>query len=237
MFTYTHFILASRLATYIKPTSMEDYFLGAMVPDIRYLSKIPREQTHLPLDVLIQQFAAYPEQHSFLAGYFVHCLIDDLESNLNRKLLRRFPLIIFKPFLRTRYAAVLLELYFIESTIEIGQVCGERNPVLADLGIPQQDVAQFALYTNQLIRAPSFERQIEMVTEFGIRIPARVIQYLHTYQTLKRHTTLLSLLFSSLRMRHHEAKVEAKIVSTDSFKRLLATLEGLNTAEKIDPAL
>ena len=74
---YSHYFLAAKLAPILKPGDPAAYHWGAIVPDIRYLAKIRRADTHLEQDRIREMAARYPHLSSFLLGYQVHCLIDE----------------------------------------------------------------------------------------------------------------------------------------------------------------
>ncbi len=56
---------------------------------MRYLAGLPRQQTHLPRAAIRAWLPAYPALHSFILGYQVHCLLDEID--LARVVGRAFP--------------------------------------------------------------------------------------------------------------------------------------------------
>ena len=57
---YSHYLLASKAAPLIQPDHPAEYYLGSIIPDIRYLAGIRREQTHLSRARIQEYRSAYP---------------------------------------------------------------------------------------------------------------------------------------------------------------------------------
>ena len=86
---FTHCYLAEKVIKKIKKKSLlldfnniDDYYFGAIAPDIRYMNNSNRDITHIPFgqrNVLNnQKFAKYSS--SFIAGYQTHLIVDDIWS-------------------------------------------------------------------------------------------------------------------------------------------------------------
>ncbi|MEM7030330.1 MAG: hypothetical protein AAF629_12240 [Chloroflexota bacterium] len=203
MFSYTHLVVANRLLSRFSVENEAEYYLGALIPDIRYLSDVPRDQTHFRAKDLLPYFERYPELQSFMTGYFVHCLIDDLEYGLNIGLLKRFPLAPFRRFLRTRYASIILELYCVESIDVSCRLAETSNDFLRQLAIPDHDVVLFAQQLNDFLKCPDFDRQLALAQSVGVQIPTRFDRYARFYKAIKRRPIWLALLFKGLRMQSY----------------------------------
>jgi len=71
------------------PGDISQYYLGAALPDIRYISGQPRDQTH-PAAQDFLKLHHPPELYAFCFGYLVHLVIDELEAGLQfNELVRR----------------------------------------------------------------------------------------------------------------------------------------------------
>ena len=79
MIQYTHILIASFLESLIKPENLGDYYWGATAPDVCYLASLRRDQTHLSSKVILDDIIRYPHLKSFLQGYLVHCLTDEVK--------------------------------------------------------------------------------------------------------------------------------------------------------------
>jgi hypothetical protein len=76
---YSHYTLATRLEPSLQPENRKTYYWGAVAPDIRYLANMRREQTHLGLERINELKSYYPHLRSFLSGYQVHILTDQID--------------------------------------------------------------------------------------------------------------------------------------------------------------
>ncbi|MEK6970338.1 MAG: zinc dependent phospholipase C family protein [archaeon] len=63
--------------------NIDDYFFGAIAPDIRYVANSPRGQTHKPYDeeTLINALKASTTSAPFVAGYDIHLVTDMTWAN------------------------------------------------------------------------------------------------------------------------------------------------------------
>ncbi len=66
--------------------NVDDYFFGAIAPDIRYINNSSREITHKPKgkDSIFEALKASSVSMPFMAGYETHLIVDDTWSNDNK---------------------------------------------------------------------------------------------------------------------------------------------------------
>lgn len=76
---YSHLVIAAKLEALVNPKDVQEYYWGAIAPDIRYLAAMQRQQTHIPSQRIVDFISQYPHLKSFLQGYLVHCIIDEIE--------------------------------------------------------------------------------------------------------------------------------------------------------------
>lgn len=81
MLLYTHLALARVAQTRIQPAYLNEFAWGTVIPDIYGLAEIPRNQAHFTREGLERLMARFPEQRSFVQGYRVHLLLDELDQN------------------------------------------------------------------------------------------------------------------------------------------------------------
>ena len=110
---YSHLVIAAKLEALIKPDTVQDYYWSAVAPDIRYVADLPRQQTHIPSERMVEFFSQYPDLQSFLQGYLVHCLSDEIE--LRQVFLQHFPFSVLKNNLSHQQIAAILELFFLSA--------------------------------------------------------------------------------------------------------------------------
>ena len=105
---YSHIVIANELIQFIKPENEDDYYWGAVAPDVRYLvQNMPRKHTHFSAEKILNLMIKYPEQKDFLQGYLVHCLTDKIE--IRRILQKRFP---FSLLQRKESLKIILPLFW-----------------------------------------------------------------------------------------------------------------------------
>ena len=62
---YSHIVVASKVETLVHPENTQDYYWGAVAPDIRYLAAMQRWQTHIPSERIVSLISQYPDLKSF----------------------------------------------------------------------------------------------------------------------------------------------------------------------------
>lgn len=152
---YSHLALAAQLEADIQPADRQEYYWGAVAPDVRYTAGTRRAQTHLPPEDVLRFFEKYPGLESFLQGYLVHTVTDLLKFRalLEQRILL-WPLLMI---VSGRFTTVLLETYYIEKMALRVEFSGAPNPILRDLRIADEHAYAFAEALRPLAAAPSFE--------------------------------------------------------------------------------
>ncbi len=107
---YSHIVLASNLEEQLRPENSKEYYLGTVVPDIRYLYGWRRQHTHLPMERIAEFAAQYPHLESFLLGYQVHCIIDEFDS---ADQVLRFPANLMMKRLPRQFLPMLVESFYL----------------------------------------------------------------------------------------------------------------------------
>lgn len=89
-FLLTHCYIAKEVLKKLKKRSLvsnhnniDDYYFGAIAPDIRYVNNSPREFTHNPKgnDSVLEYLKNSDYSKAFLAGYETHLITDKVWSN------------------------------------------------------------------------------------------------------------------------------------------------------------
>ena len=197
MNTYAHIVLAHKLVSHMQPENIKDYYLGAIIPDVRYIASIKRKQTHIPLEQIVAFHTQYPELDSFIKGYMVHCMIDMLD--LPQYAWQKFPLSVFKKRLPNAFAPVLIEFYYLENANISVELTTTSNKMLHDLNINPNDVSTMATQLNTFLAAPSFASGLTVIRNFGL-FGSGVERYLKAAHFLNRHPYIKQALFATLRM-------------------------------------
>lgn len=150
---YSHLVIAAQLETDIQPTNREEYYWGAVAPDVRYTAGTWRAQTHLPPEEVTGFFEKYPGLESFIQGYLVHTMTDLLKFRalLEQRILL-WPLLMI---VSGRFTTVLLETYYIEKMPLRVEFSGAPNAILRDLRIADKHIEAFAGALRPFAAAPS----------------------------------------------------------------------------------
>jgi hypothetical protein len=204
---YTHVVIASELASLVRPASLPDYYWGAVAPDARYLAALRRERTHLSARRILGYVDSYPHLESFLRGYLVHCLADRIE--LGPLFYRHLPFRFLKRRLSQRHLAVLLELYCLERRRVQCSLSGTHNEVLDELGLSEPVSARYAQFVGQYVTPSSASRLADLAHLLGLENDARVEAYLDAAESLQRNRLLKRVLFRGIRA----GRIDEQIVS------------------------
>ncbi len=220
MYTYTHLVIASQVETALKPEDRRAYYLGAIVPDFRYLAGMPRDRTHLPLPQIAAWFQRYPHLHSFTQGYLVHCALDELE--VRPIVFRKPPLGPVSGLMRLKLAHTLLETYYIENTALKISLPESGNEALEELGIAEPLVQKFTGWLNQFLREPSFENELEFLKDALLTIGnPRFRWLLGPLLAFQRSRTLKNLLLYSFDPPYFEDAANRYLLSDEGIGKYI----------------
>lgn len=213
---YSHLVLANEIKPYIRPENDEEYYWGAIIPDIRNLVGMRRSQTHLSSEQILSYLSRYPELHSFLQGYLVHCLTDELD--LVSIFATKFPFFLVKKKLTAQHYPMILELFYLEQkSIATHTISGRHNPMLDALRItPEQSLMYYQLVSEYLAN-PSFEAAILLIQNLGNISSQRIDRYLVSARHFQANRVLKGLLFLGIRAgKIHTQLVEAVLSASQS---------------------
>jgi len=190
---YSHLAIAAQLEANIRPANREEYYWGALAPDVRYSAGTRRAQTHLRPEEVAGFFEKYAELESFIQGYLVHTITDLLSFRaLLRQRILLWPILLI---VSGRFSTVLLETYYIEKMPLRIEFSGTPNPILRDLRIADEHVYTFAGALRPFAAAPFFETALGFLRALR-RNSARVEKYAQAARFIERHRSLKSLLFA-----------------------------------------
>jgi hypothetical protein len=208
MNTYSHLVLANEIKPSIQPDNDEEYYWGAITPDIRNLVGMRRSQTHLSSEQILTYMAKYPHLEPFLQGYLVHCLTDELDlvSIFNRK----FPFCLLKKRLTAQHYPVILELFYLEQKNVKGYtISGRHNSMMEALGINVEQSHVYYRLVNEYLEKPSFEAAFELIKNLGNPNSQRIDRYLASARHFQANRVLKGLMFLGIRVgKIHNRLVE-----------------------------
>lgn len=190
---YSHLAIAAQLEPDIRPTRREEYYWGAVAPDVRYTARTRRWHTHLQPEEVVGFFEQYPSLESFTQGYLVHLMTDLIKFRalLEQRILL-WPLLMI---VSGRFSTILLETYYIEKMPLRVEFSGTPNPILRDLRIADDHIDAFANALRPFATAPSTQTALGFLR--ALRPGSRRVEvYARAARFIERHRYLKSLLFA-----------------------------------------
>lgn len=211
---FSHYVLARQLLGFVQPEQPDAFLWGALAPDVRYLAGLRREQTHLDQAALAELTARHPACVSFIQGYRVHCLLDeiDIASMLNRPFPAGALLRMLRKPLSMQQAAVMVELHFIRREPG-GALTGSHNPILGGLGIQAEQSTAFAQALADYVARPAPETALLAFRHVGMISDERLARYDHAYRTIRKRPALQVLLAWAVRSARIEQRALAHVHS------------------------
>jgi hypothetical protein len=217
---YSHFIMATRVITLVRPQDESEFYWGSIVPDIRYLAGMRRAQTHIDR-LRIQEFITrYPHLKSFLQGYRLHCLMDEI--NLQEEVGKVFPLNVinwlFNGKITQQQITMLVELYFTQTVKTNLSINGGQNEVLAELGIQSSQTDLFLSAMQAYIHSPCLDTSYSTFQRLGIVNNSSIDRYMGAARNIQKSTLLRSLLLLGVKNAKLPRHAVAQVVKESLFQ-------------------
>ena len=190
---YSHVIIASKLEALIRPRDPAQYYWGAVAPDMRYLAAMPRAQTHIPGTQIVAFMNRYPHLESFVQGYLVHCLADEVHLG--------------------RYMAVLLELYFLERHPISPKLAGTHNEFLAELGLSAPVSARFGEAAQAYVELTGEPDPLILARLVGMEGDPRLEAYAEAARWFQSRDLLKKALFLGIRAGRVGERIAARVAA------------------------
>lgn len=204
---YSHIVVASKLETRVNPMNHREYYWGSILPDIRYLAALQRQQTHIPAERIVGFMSTYPHLTSFLQGYLVHCLSDEIE--LRQIFFEQFPFSLFKNNMSRQQMGVILELYYFAKDRVSKELSCSHNEVLGELGVSESQVEKFSISIHQYIMASPASRFSGLAALLGLENDSRIEKYVAAADRFEKNQFLKHAFFFGIRT----GKISERIVS------------------------
>ena len=183
---YSHLVVSTLLQDSLDPVDSSQYFLGTIIPDIRYYNKLPREKTHLSMKELDVYAESMPHLESFIMGYRLHCLIDEHEAELFDQIRQTYPIRLVEKRLTAFMLKMMIEFYYFENYRLTLQLDDTQNEMLIDLGVTTNDVNTYIEALNEFLSKQTFEAGLEAFEQLGIMGAGNVDKYVAAAHQIKR---------------------------------------------------
>jgi hypothetical protein len=205
---YSHIVVASKLESLVKPEDPKDYYWGAVAPDIRYLAVVPRQQTHVAPQRIAEFLYRYPHLKSFLQGYLVHCLSDQL--HMREIFFPHIPFSLLRSRLSHQHLTIILELFYFENEKLNVSISGTHNEVLTELGLDESASAKLSHSLSQYMSsAPARSRLSELFRLLGPKDNSQIEKYMNAALGFQENWLLRNAMFFGIR----RGKISETIVS------------------------
>ena len=209
---YSHIVIASKLEAIVNPENLQEYYWGAIAPDIRYLSAMQRQQTHISSQKIIEFISEYPHLKSFLQGYWVHCLSDEIE--LGQVFFLHFPFSIFKNKMSRQQLAVILELFYFENEKVDKQISGTYNQVLGELGLSEEVCTKFSQSISRYAKSSSHESHLsDLFQLLGLENDSRIEKYKTAANKFQGNWLMKNALFLGIRIGRISEQIASMVAS------------------------
>jgi hypothetical protein len=216
---YTHLVLAHALQPHLQPGDPPAYFLGSIIPDVRYLAGTRRRQTHLTALQLLAYGQRFPHLESFLLGYQVHIEIDLID--LTRVLFEHTPFRLLSPLRQLQLSAILIEEHFLEHIRINPPLSDESNDMLSDLGIEAEHVRQFAQGARRFLEQPSLQAELLALQDAQILQDRRAHAYLRMIQLFENSRRLRRFLFQKVPLAETAARLPSILLKSPVLKTFI----------------
>ncbi|HKJ27468.1 MAG TPA: zinc dependent phospholipase C family protein [Anaerolineales bacterium] len=209
---YSHLILAKRVEDLLQPVDLQDYYWGAIVPDIRYLAGMERRKTHFKKEKCVQLMAQFPKLESFLQGYLVHCLADRI--SIQKLFQSTFPFSVVRNRLHRKQIAVLLELFYVKGNTFTPKITASYNQVLRNLGLQEEDCIRYSEFINQYVGSESLEQKISSFAQMlSLTNNPNIDRYISAANWIENNPLLQNLLVLGIRAGRINEKIETSLVA------------------------
>jgi hypothetical protein len=195
---YSHLVIASKIEPSLKPENPPDYYWGAVAPDIRYVADVQRHQTHLPIPSIVDLIPRHPNLASFVQGYLVHCLTDEIA--LETILYPHLPFSLLKRRLSRQHLAVILEFFYLENEELSPDISGRYNRILEAVGLSEENCVHFGQFMEHYIMVSTPDARItELVQLLGLENDHRIETYAAAARNFQQKRLLKRALFLGIR--------------------------------------
>jgi hypothetical protein len=212
---YSHFAVASQLENDIHPKLVEQYYWGALAPDLRLLAGFSHQRTHLSSEAIFVFLDKYPHLESFIQGYLIHCLTDDVE--IGKLLRQRNDLLPYLNTVSTQFIATIIELFYIENYLVHQPLSGDTNAMLMEIGIPDQYIKVEFTILKPYLEKPGLEA-IYNYMESGIN--PRLQNHLEEIESIKNDPLVKPLWFNLADLNRLNQQVVSQIRQSPAFKQI-----------------
>ena len=157
----------------------------------------------------------YPHLESFIQGYLIHCLTDDVEVGV--LLRQRVTLLPYLKLASTQFIATIIELFYIENYPVHRPVSGDANEMLTEIGILDKFIKAEFNILKPYLEKPCLEA-IYTYMESGVN--PRLQNYLEEIEGIKNDPLVRQLWFDLADLNRLNQQVVSQIRQSPAFKQI-----------------
>jgi hypothetical protein len=174
---YAHLALSQRCLGPLDVHNLNDFYLGAFMPDIRYFTKQPRARYHFALERADELARGGTVSESFVLGYKTHLLLDQLwgKAELKQQYRAAFPFFL-RHRMSPRMLEVALEMYSLDQHPITIRLSAAENSMTQALGITSDVLAYAVSLLQDYIDRRSLRAGLDIAESTGMYPPSRLTE-------------------------------------------------------------
>jgi hypothetical protein len=172
---YAHLALSHSCLSAFDVQQLNDFYLGAFMPDIRYFTSQPRTAYHFSLERVDTLARAEGASESFVLGYKTHLLLDQLwgKAEVKQQYRSAFPFFLQR-HMSARLLEVALELFCLDCHPIQLRLIAEENGITRALGVPGDTLQQAVVLLQAYIDQRSLGAGLTLAQSSGMYPPNRL---------------------------------------------------------------
>jgi hypothetical protein len=183
---YAHLSLAHGCTEILHISNYNEFYIGAIAPDMRYFTKKPREEYHFSLETLYKITRGMTVSSSFITGYMVHLMIDELwYTPENAQRFRNQSLIFLRNRLSPKLIEAAFEFFCFTKRSVITHLQSVENELTVLLGIKAEHIDKAINTIERYNNERNLQVGIDTAIELGIYSPSRLDQMQSLSKKLK----------------------------------------------------
>jgi hypothetical protein len=174
---YAHLALSQRCLGFLDVEDLNDFYLGAFMPDIRYFTKQPRAMYHFSLEKADELAHDGAVSKSFVLGYKTHLLLDQFwgKSELKQQYQAAFPFFL-RHRMSPRFLEVALEIYCLDQDPIAIRLIAAENSMTQALGIGGDVLSNAVSLLQDYIDRRSLHAGLDIAESTGMYPPGRLTE-------------------------------------------------------------
>jgi len=183
---YAHLALSQSCLRRLDVHDLNDFYLGAFMPDIRYFTKQPRTMYHFALEKVDELARRGAVSEAFVLGYKTHLLLDQLwgKAELKQQYQSAFPFFL-RHRMSPRMLEVALEVYCLDQDPIAVRLTAAENSMTQALGITSDVLAYAVSLLQDYTDRRSIRAGLDIAETTGMYPPGRLTEMRHLSKVIE----------------------------------------------------